>query len=283
MRFNPEKCARNHFEDHVLRQGYDYDYVWCGADVDIHSHEDFYELFILAGDDFYHYHTGEEQRIHRNTVYFFKPGESHGICRATPQSVHFSFFAKPSFFHRFFEENHFLRNAFGEKGYLSCRLTDVEYEYIYKLANMLIRQEDEYQKVSLFLYNIISLLMLRNETGMNGAKNDYVVDLVTKLNNYTYLTTKIQDIYGHYPVARCKLIKEFKAYTGMTIVQYQRKQKLAYAAQLLTDSDCQITEIAEDLGFDSFSHFLRIFKEEYGMTPKEYRRNRRRKIDGRLS
>ena len=280
MRFNPERCVNNHFEDHVLRRGYDYDYVWCGADVDVHTHEDFYELFILAGDDSYHYYDGQEQRIGTDTIFFFKPGESHGICRATPQSVHFSFFAKDSFFQRFFEENAFLRNAFGGKTCLSCKLSDVEYAYIHKLANLLIRQDDEYQKVSLFLYNVISLLMLHNESGHSEGKNDHVVDLVTKLNNYTYLTTRIQDIYSQYPVAKCKLIKEFKEYTGMTIVQYQKMQKLAYAAQLLANSDYQITQIAEILGFDSLSHFLRIFKEEYGMTPKEYRRCRpvRKKI-----
>lgn len=274
MRFHQERCQRNHFADHTLQQERDYDYVWCAADVDIHTHEDFYELFVLAGGDFYHYYNGEERRIGRNTVYFFKPGESHGIIRATPQSVHFSFFAKASFFQRFFEENAFLRNAFGRKSCISCRLTDVEYAYIYKLANALVHQENEHQRVSLFLYNVISLLMLRNETGSKEEKNDYVVDLVTKLNNYTYLTTKVQDIYSQYPVARCKLIKDFKEYTGMTIVQYQKKQKLAHAAQLLTNSDYQITQIAEIVGFDSLSHFLRIFKEEYAMTPKEYRKNR---------
>lgn len=276
MRFHQERCKNNHFTDHALQPDRDYDYVWCAADVDVHTHADFYELFVLAGGDFYHYYNGEERRIGRNTVYFFKPGESHGIIRATPQSVHFSFFAKPSFFQRFFEENAFLRNAFGRKNCISCRLTDVEYAYIYKLANALVHQEDEQQRVSLFLYNMISLLMLRNETGSKEEKNDYVVDLVTKLNNYTYLTTKVQDIYSQYPVARCKLIKDFKEYTGMTIVQYQKKQKLSHAAQLLSNSDYQITQIAEIVGFDSLSHFLRIFKEEYTMTPKEYRKNRQR-------
>ena len=85
--------------------------------------------------------------------------------------------------------------------------------------------------------------------------------------------------YGQYPVAKCKLIKEFKEYTGMTIIQYQQKQKLAYAAQLLANADYQITRIAEIVGFDSLSHFLRIFKEEYTMTPKEYRKSRQSKRD----
>lgn len=277
MRFNPQHCVSNHFKDHVLRRGHNYDYVWCSVDVDVHRHEDFYELFILAGDDSYHFYDGQEQKISRNTMCFFKPGESHGICKATPQSVHFSFFAKASFFQRFFEENSFLQNVFARKSFISCELTDVEYEYIYRLANLLMHQDNEYQKVSLFLYNAISLLMLHNEVGQSEAKNDYVVDLVEKMNNYTYLTTKIQDIYGHYSVGKGTLIKEFKKYTGMTIVQYQKKQKLTYATQLLVNSDYQITEIASILEFDSFSHFLRIFKEQYGVTPKEYRKNRMQK------
>lgn len=275
MRFHLEQRSVNHFEDHVLRRGNEYDYVWCAADVDVHTHEDFYEIFILAGGDYYHYHNGEERRISRNTVFFFKPGESHGLVKATPQSVHFSFFAKESFFRRFFEENYFLRNAFGGESYLSCRLNDAEYAYIYRLANLLIRQDNEYHKVSLFLYNVISLLIMYNETQKGETENVHVLDLVARLNDYTYLTTKIQDIYGQYPVAKCRLIKEFKDYTGMTIVQYQKKQKLAYGAQLLANSDYQITQIAEILGFESLSHFLRIFKEEYGITPKEYRKQRR--------
>lgn len=272
MRFDPQHTQKNHFANHVLRPGNNYDYVWCQVDVDTHTHEDFYELLMPAGGDYYHFHNGKEQLISPNTIFLFMPGETHGLIKASPQSVHFSFFAKPSFFNRFFEENPILKGVFGNQTFASCELTDIEHDYLYKLANMLIYQESEYQKVSLFLYNAISLLMLHNENGQNETKKDFVLDLVEKLNNYTYLTTKVRDIYGQYPVARCTLIKDFKDYTGMTIVQYQKKQKLTYATQLLTNSECQITEIAEILEFDSLSHFLRIFKEQYGLTPKEYRR-----------
>lgn len=272
MRFDPRHAPKNHFENHVIRPGNSYDYVWCQVDVDVHTHEDFYELLLPAGGPYYHYHNGQEEKISRNTVFFFMPGETHGLCKASPQSVHFSFFAKHSFFSRFFEENPFLKNVFGSETFCRCELTDVEYDYIYKLANLLMYQESEYRKVSLFLYNVLSLMMLHNEMGQKEPKKDFVLDLVEKLNNYTYLTTRVHDIYDQYPVARCTLIKDFKDYTGMTIVQYQKKQKLTYATQLLTNSDCQITEIAEILEFDSLSHFLRIFKEQYGLTPKEYRK-----------
>ena len=274
MRFHPEHILKYYYKDHAMRSGKDYDYVWCAADVDVHSHEDFYEILFLAGSDAYHYHDGNEGRISQNTVFFFMPGEKHGIYKAEPEGIHFSFFAKPSFFNRFFEENSFLRNVFGNERYCSCELTRVEYEYIYRLVNLLVHQEGEYQKISLFLYNLLSLFILHNETRQASKEQNFVIDLVENLNNYTYLTTKISDIYSKYPIAQCTLIKKFKEYTGVTIAQYQRRQKLVYAAQLLISSDYQITEIAEILKFESLSHFLRIFKEQYAMTPKEYRKCR---------
>lgn len=271
MNFHPKNCIKRTFAEHMLGKLDNYGYFWCKTDADVHAHEDFYELFFTCGD-FYHWHEGKQEQIGKNVMYFFKPGARHGLCRATQEGVCFNFFAKAEFFERFFEENAFLRNVLKKDTYRSCVLTDVEYEYIYKLASMLMHQRNEYQKVTLFLYNAISMLILHNEQEQSGGENNFVLDLVEKMNNFTFLTVKVQEIYGLYPIARCALIKDFKEYTGMTIAQYQKKQRLVYAAQLLLNSEYQITEIAEKVGFDSFSHFLRIFKEEYGLTPREYKK-----------
>lgn len=205
MEFQTTSIKHNHFDEHLLKSGKEYEYVWCGLDVDLHTHEDFYELFILVHGDFYHYYDGEEKLISRNTVFLFKPGESHGLRRASPQNSHFSFIGTKGFFKRFFEENFVIQNAFSDKESLSAELTDVEYDYVYRLAKLLNDKEDEYQKVSLLLYNVISLLMLHAGPDKQENKNEYVIDLVGKMNDYTYLTTKIRDIYSHYPIAQCTL------------------------------------------------------------------------------
>lgn len=277
MRFDMNKFQQGCFEDHVVRQGKNYDYVWCISDVNVHRHVDFYEVLFLAGGPAYHYYQGQEQIISRNTIYLFAPGEAHGIYKTTPESCHFSFFMTKEFMEQFFMENPMLRSVLRGKKHLTCELSDVEHEYIYKLISVLVNQDNEWHKVSMFLYNIISLLRLHNEAEQNETKNDYVMDLVEKLNNYTYLTHKVHDIYNYYPIARCILIREFKKYTGMTIVQYQRKQKMVYASQLLSNSDYSISEIANILKFESISHFWRIFKESYGITPNEYRKVRTEK------
>ena len=61
MRFDMNKFQQGCFEDHVVRQGKNYDYVWCISDVNVHRHVDFYEVLFLAGGPAYHYYQGQEQ------------------------------------------------------------------------------------------------------------------------------------------------------------------------------------------------------------------------------
>ncbi len=271
MEFDASQCQDYYFKRLTSRHEQQYDYLWCNIDSIMHKHVDFYELFFMAGGSAIHYYEGQQQELHKNWMFFFKPGEYHRLYTKPFKSFHFSFFATPDFFQRFFEENPIFQDALQGRRYLSCEMTDLEFDYINMLANSLTHQSNEYRSVSLLLYNALALLVRGDEAGLEVKENQYVTDLVAKLNNYTYLTCKIQEIYKNYPIARCTLIQEFKNYTGMTIVQYQRKQKMSYAAQLLSNSGYTVSEVAEALKFESLSHFLRIFKEYYGMTPKEYR------------
>jgi len=49
-----------------------------------------------------------------------------------------------------------------------------------------------------------------------------------------------------------------------------RKKRLDRAAFLLKNSDKNVSEIAEEVGFESISHFIKLFKEIHGKTPAKY-------------
>ncbi len=49
-----------------------------------------------------------------------------------------------------------------------------------------------------------------------------------------------------------------------------RKKRLDRAAFLLKNSDKNVSEIAEEVGFESISHFIKLFKETHGKTPAKY-------------
>lgn len=65
--------------------------------------------------------------------------------------------------------------------------------------------------------------------------------------------------------------REFLQQYGEAPMTWIRKKKLERAAFLLETSNENIENIAETSGFISASHFTRVFKEYYSVTPRDYR------------
>jgi len=66
----------------------------------------------------------------------------------------------------------------------------------------------------------------------------------------------------------------FRQVVGMTVVQYITKIRMEKACELLSETSLRITDIAMKTGYSGMVHFGRMFKEETGMTPKEYRKQK---------
>ena len=63
----------------------------------------------------------------------------------------------------------------------------------------------------------------------------------------------------------------FKAYSGMTPVEYRYTKKITQAKVLLRQEEGTVKSVAYALEFESTSYFCRMFKKKTGVTPKEYR------------
>jgi AraC-like DNA-binding protein/ligand-binding sensor protein len=67
----------------------------------------------------------------------------------------------------------------------------------------------------------------------------------------------------------CKL---FKRATGLTFTDYLARVRIEKAKTLLLDRNHRIGEIAYEVGFQSLTHFNRVFKAMTGQSPSGYRR-----------
>ncbi len=63
----------------------------------------------------------------------------------------------------------------------------------------------------------------------------------------------------------------FHSITGMNYNKWLNTVRLEKATELLADSDMSLTEVAMHSGFQSISSFNRVFREDKGMSPREYR------------
>lgn len=73
-------------------------------------------------------------------------------------------------------------------------------------------------------------------------------------------------------VSESTLRRLFKAEMGKTIAEFIRDTKMVYAANLLVTTSDLVSDIAYRLGFESPSYFTKSFRENYGVSPQEYRK-----------
>jgi AraC-like DNA-binding protein/ligand-binding sensor protein len=66
----------------------------------------------------------------------------------------------------------------------------------------------------------------------------------------------------------CKI---FKKVTGLNFTDYVSRVRIEHAKNLLLNPNLRISEIAYEVGFQSLTHFNRVFKKIVGQSPTEYR------------
>ena len=64
----------------------------------------------------------------------------------------------------------------------------------------------------------------------------------------------------------------FKRDTGISVPQFIRHHRLNVAVDLLTNTNMSIRDISTTVGFSTLSYFTKLFREEKGMPPSEYRK-----------
>ncbi len=76
-------------------------------------------------------------------------------------------------------------------------------------------------------------------------------------------------------ISKSSLNRKLKALTGNSIGHFIRGVRLTHAQKILTNEpDFQISEVAYASGFNDPAYFSRVFSEEYGLSPIEWREKR---------
>jgi YesN/AraC family two-component response regulator len=66
----------------------------------------------------------------------------------------------------------------------------------------------------------------------------------------------------------CKIFRKF---TGINFTDYVARLRIERAKNLLLNPNLRISEIAFEVGFQSLTHFNRVFKRILGQSPTDYR------------
>jgi signal transduction histidine kinase/DNA-binding response OmpR family regulator/streptogramin lyase len=81
----------------------------------------------------------------------------------------------------------------------------------------------------------------------------------------------VDDLSEELALSRRQLSRKFQSITGLSPGEFIRSVRMKRAAQLLKKSKHNISEIAYMVGFSNIRYFNLNFKEEFGLTPSQYR------------
>ncbi len=123
-----------------------------------------------------------------------------------------------------------------------------------------------------YLYLVLALMARASRFGGDKIKRFSTVSDVADFMSRNYRNTQTVSEYA----AMCHLSKSrfehvFKEYTGTTPLGYIFRLRIEAAMRLLENTDLQISQICEEVGFADPNYFTRVFGKYAGISPKKYR------------
>lgn len=114
---------------------------------------------------------------------------------------------------------------------------------------------------------------LKKETVMSRP----IIHTIDYIYEHLHEKIKLDEIANAVSLNKTYLCKLFKKETGQTLNTYISKLKIEAAANMLAYSDYSVPAISNYFSFSSHSHFIKVFKQYKGITPKEYKNTYYRK------
>jgi len=87
-----------------------------------------------------------------------------------------------------------------------------------------------------------------------------------------YETVTLTGLAEQFSVSESYLSSRFMQETGMNFVTYLNTVRIRYACTLLEKLQLSMQKVAELCGFSSSNYFARVFHQQMGMSPTEYRK-----------
>ena len=112
------------------------------------------------------------------------------------------------------------------------------------------------------------------EEGNAAAPSDALIKALLVYIHENYARNlSVDELAAAVHISRRACFRAFRENLRMTPLEYLRQYRLNSAKALLENTRLPITEIAYECGLGSSSYFGKTFREAFGCTPGDYRRN----------
>ena len=145
------------------------------------------------------------------------------------------------------------------------------FEVLLACIEMLIEQQEKRRNL---FHKTVEIMPSRiTATSLDEELIKKALSAVEKnMDNSRY---SVEELASECALSHRQLSRKFQSIIGLSPGEFIRSVRLKRAAQLLKDTQYPISEISDRVGFSTIKYFNLYFKEEFGLTPTQYRKGDR--------
>ena len=234
---------------------------------------DYQLLYIAAGKgEFYFKGSQEPTIVTKGNMILFRPGEPqvyyyYAVDKTEVYWVHFTGFKVEEYLDRYElpkDENVFYTGV------------SPDYPWIYNqiIRELQIQRVNHEDMISLYMHHILITINRYIKEGRE-TKNDTINDIERAAHyfkdNYNKPISTEQYAEEHLMSVNW-FIHSFKNVMKVSPMQYVISLRISTAKGYLENSEKNIAEISNEVGYENALYFSRLFRKYTGMTPTEYRK-----------
>jgi two-component system response regulator YesN len=114
-------------------------------------------------------------------------------------------------------------------------------------------------------------LSLAQKIGEQGKGGERIHEICEFLKQHYGKNISLNDLAEQFYVSAPYLSRRFKEKTGLTLMEYLEDIRMDKAQEYLVNSEAQIADISEQVGYFEPAYFAKVFKKKYSLSPSEYR------------
>lgn len=227
----------------------------------------FYKISIIFND-------GLEARFVSGDSHVLKTGE---IMIFSPYQAHYGKFLRNGHFEYmeiyvpvdFVEKNELFDFLLGIDDSFSVN-GEKYIDLIYNFADVCIEREDKISAYLTVFADLLKKLCLNRLKGSNTKTPPIIKEAIEYISRDFINIKSVKQIALKCACSEKYLTESFKKQMGLTAYEYLIKTKLNNAKGILL-SGGSVTNACYDSGFTDYSHFIQLFKKNYGITPNKYK------------
>lgn len=254
-----------------------------------HKHNYIEIIYMCVGKTTHIIDDDNEIVLEQGDLLFLNKNSYHEIMPASKDDIAINFIVLPEFFDvafRMMEEENVVRDFLigslkqttSETNYMLFKLADVltAQNLIENMVWSLLNKQADNRQINQTTMGLLLLELLRNtekieQNGQNQYERKLVFTVLRHIEE-NYRNANLSLLAEEYNQPIYYLSKLVKQSTGHTYKELLQLKRLNQASYLLSSTQLSISDIISAVGYDNTSYFHRVFKERYGVTPKEYRK-----------